>query len=315
MPPRVRAKWRPPLTLIIAGAMAGIVAVPLVGLVWFRLAGNILGWAETAWLIGWLAMASAAILGFLLWRLVLRPVTALTAHARAVKAGRTDAPVPAHFGTPEFRDLGQSVVDMGETLQNRNAGLRAYADHVTHELKSPLTAIVGAAELLQEGDAPPEDRAALARTIREAARRMEHLLADLRAHAAARQERAGGKAVLSEVVKGIEGVAVVVEQDGTVPIPPDDLRALLTQLAQNAVAHDADQLTVGWVQGLLSVSDNGSGVPLGNQGRIFDPFFTTTRETGGTGMGLSIVRALVEAHGGQIALVPGAAGARFDITF
>ncbi|WP_370399197.1 sensor histidine kinase [Sulfitobacter sp. JB4-11] len=314
MQPRVRRKWRPPLALVVGGTLAGVLGVPLVGIAYFRVAGNVLGWAETAWLIGWMAVVSTVILGFLLWRLVLRPVYALTAHARAMKAGRLDAPLPAHFGTPEFSQLGQSVIDMGTTLHNRATGLRAYAGHVTHELKSPLTAIAGAAELLQ-GDVTPQDRTDLARTIAQAAERMEHLLADLRAHAAAGLARSGGVVRLSDVAPALEGIEVRISQDGTVPMPRGDLHAVLQQFAQNAVTHGAGQLDLAWERNALRVQDNGQGVAPGDRDRLFDPFFTTTRDQGGTGMGLSIVQALVGAHGGQVVYVPGDNGACFEVRF
>jgi signal transduction histidine kinase len=259
-------------------------------------------------------MISTTILGFLLWRLVLRPVYALTAHARAMKAGRVDAPLPTHFGTPEFSELGQSVIDMGETLHNRALGLRAYADHVTHELKSPLTAITGAAELLQ-GDVDQVDRAALARTIKDAAARMEVLLRDMRAHAAAGLERAGGRADLAEVAASLTGIDVQVVQGGSLPIAADDLHAVLTQLTQNAATHGASRVALLWDGDVLQVIDDGRGIAAGNQSRLFDPFFTPTRTAGGTGMGLSITRALLGAHGGKITFVPTDQGARFDISF
>lgn len=314
MSQRVNRKWRPPLALVVGGTLAGVLGVPLVGIGYFKVAGNILGWEETAWLIAWMAIISTSILGFLLWRLVLRPVYALTAHARAMKAGRVDAPLPTHFGTPEFSELGQSVIDMGETLHNRASGLRAYADHVTHELKSPLTAITGAAELLQ-GEVDPADRAALARTVQDAAARMEVLLRDMRAHAAAGMDRVGGQSDLDEVAASLSGIEVQVVQSGTLPIAADDLHAVLTQLAQNAAAHGASRVALRWKDGVLQVTDDGTGVAEGNQSRMFDPFFTTTRVRGGTGMGLSITRALLGAHGGKIEFVPTDQGARFDISF
>lgn len=310
----LRQKWRPPLALIIAGAMTGIVAVPVLAITYFRIAGNILSSKETALTIVALALVSAAILGFLLWRLVLRPVTALTQHARAVAAGRSDSVPPRHFGTPEFRALGQSVIDMGDTLGNRATGLRAYADHVTHELKSPLTAITGAAELLQ-GDVDAADRAALAVTVQEAAQRMEILLADLRRHAQAGQRPDTGAADLAAAAAAIDDVQVEVRRGGILPMPQEDLTAVLTQLAHNAAAHGADALTLEWAGGILRVQDNGSGVASGNRGRIFDPFFTTTRGQGGTGMGLSIVQAMLAAHAGRIALIDSAEGACFEIVF
>lgn len=314
MPQRVNRKWRPPLALVVGGTLAGVLGVPLIGIGYFRVAGNILGWGETAWLIAWMAVISTSILGFLLWRLVLRPVYALTAHARAMKAGRVDAPLPPHFGTPEFSELGQSVIDMGETLHNRALGLRAYADHVTHELKSPLTAITGAAELLQ-GEVNQADRAALAGTIRDAAARMEVLLRDMRAHAAAGLERSGGRADLAEVAASLTGADVQVIHGGTLPIAANDLHAVLTQLAQNATAHGASRVELRWADGVLQITDDGRGVATGNQSRLFDPFFTTTRTAGGTGMGLSITRALLGAHGGKIVFVPTDQGARFEISF
>ncbi|APE44798.1 hypothetical protein BOO69_16375 [Sulfitobacter alexandrii] len=312
MPGEVTRKWRPPLALIVTGAMAGIVAVPVLGLTYFRVAGNVLGWAETAWLILWLAVVSAAILGFLLWRLVLRPVTALTAHARDMKAGRAGPP-PAHFGTPEFSELGQSVIDMGATLQNRAATMRAYADHVTHEMKSPLTAIAGAAELLE--DATDDERRALAATIADSAARMDQLLSDLRRHAAAGLAREGGEVLLSVAAAQITGLSVALGRDGKVPMPEDDLVAVLRQLSQNAAGHGADRITLDWAGGRLRVSDNGRGVAEGDRARLFDPFFTTTRAQGGTGMGLAIVRALIGAHGGTIAHLPAPGGAVFEISF
>lgn len=314
MQPRVRRKWRPPLALVVGGTLAGVLGLPLVGIAYFRVAGNVLGWAETSWLIAWMAVMATAILGFLLWRLVLRPVYALTAHARAMKAGRLDAPLPAHFGTPEFSELGQSVIDMGTTLQNRATSLRAYAGHVTHELKSPLTAIAGAAELLQDAGSD-QDRADLARTIAEAAARMEVLLGDLQNHAAAGMARSGGVAVLSEVACSLEGIEVAVSEDAEVPLPAEDLRAVLQQFAQNAATHGATLLTLGWCDGVLAVTDNGRGVAKGDRDRLFDPFFTTTRDQGGTGMGLSIVQALVAAHGGQVVYCPSEGGAQFDVRF
>lgn len=314
MPQRVRRKWRPPLALVVGGTLAGVLGVPLIGIGYFRVAGNVLGWAETAWMIAWMAVISTAILGFLLWRLVLRPVYALTAHARAVKNGRMDVPLPSHFGTPEFSDLGQSVIDMGETLNNRAASLRAYADHVTHELKSPLTAISGAAELLEDAE-DDADRAALTATIKEAAGRMDALLADLRRHAAAGHGAESGQSDLALAAAKLTGVAVEVLQGGIIPLPQEDLNAILTQLVQNALTHGADRVELVWESGVLRVQDNGVGVAEGNQSRLFDPFFTTTRAQGGTGMGLSIVQAMAGAHGAQVRFVPTEKGARFDLVF
>ena len=209
----VASKWRPPLALVIGGTLAAVLALPLFGIVYLRLWGNILGWGEAAWLIGWLAVIATSVLGFLLWRLVLRPIYALTAYARAMKAGQS-APVPVHFGTPELGTLGSSVTAMGESLNSRAEGMKAYADHVTHELTSPLTAIRGASELLQAG-ASGKDAEDLVKTIREASARMQVLLDDLGHHTRAANSAGTGTCRLGTVAQDIaDNITIDVAQDG-----------------------------------------------------------------------------------------------------
>lgn len=312
---RVDRKWRPPLALVIGGGLAGVLLTPLVGIVWFRIFGNIMSAKEVALLVSLIAFVATGILGFLLWRLVLRPVVALTRHARAVKTGRRDSPAPQHFGTPEFHALGQSIIDMGETLHNRAESMRAYADHVTHELKSPLTSIQGAAELLDDPNLSDADRQALTATLMTSARRMATLLDDMRRHAVARQQAGPGDALLADVLPAVAGLEIRVQGAGPVPMPPEDLGAVLVQLAQNARDHGADVLDILWEGGRMVLADNGSGISGGDQARVFDPFFTTRRDSGGTGMGLSVVRSLVAAHGGRIDVLSPDQGTSFLIAF
>ena len=316
----IRQKWRPPLALVIGGTLAAVLCLPLIGIAYFKLAGNILGWGETAWLIFWMAVSATAILGYLLWRLVLRPVTALTAHANAVREGRSDAPLPPHFGTPEITALGQAVLEMGATLNNREAGLRAFSNHVTHELKSPLTSIKGAAELL-DGELEPEDRERLTKTILSATSLMQEQLDALRRLAAARDPVGPGPARLSDVVSELADsaeITVSLDGDALIPIDPQAALVILGHLMRNARQHGADHLHITATDSGFVARDNGSGVAPGNRARIFDPFFTTRRGTGGTGMGLAIVETMLQAVGGTVQLIENPAGqdgAAFEIRF
>lgn len=301
MSERIKQKWRPPLALVIGGTLAAVLCLPLLGIGYFRVAGDILGWGETAWLIGWIALIATIILGFLLWRLVLRPVYALTTHALAVKEGRRDAPLPPHFGTPEITALAQAVQDMGATLQDREAGLRAYSDHVTHELKSPLTSLIAAAELLDGAD--EEDRNKLVKTVRSSAQTMQSQLEALRRLASAREPVGPGPALLSEVVGRLQAdLTIELKGDAVLPLDGDALMAVLGHLAQNAAAHGADRLVISGEGQSIVVRDDGAGIAAGNRNRVFDPFFTTRRGAGGTGMGLAIVRTMLQAAGGEIRL-------------
>ena len=98
---------------------------------------------------------------------------------------------------------------------------------------------------------------------------------------------------------------------------PEAGKAIFGQLLRNAAEHGATAVQIKAVQSdgalRVTVSDNGAGISPGNRDHIFEPFFTTRREAGGTGMGLQIVRSMLAAHGGSIALVPSDIGATFEI--
>jgi signal transduction histidine kinase len=241
-------------------------------------------------------------------------VYALTAHAGALKEGRDDMP-PKHFGTPEFTALGRAMQDMATTLQDREAGVRAYTDHVTHELKSPLTSLIGAAELLEE-EVDAEDRAQLIATIKQSSHKMDELLKALRQLAAAREPIGRGPTHVSEAMAALQGgIEVRLQGDVEVPIDRESLQAVLTHLVQNASAHGAKVVIIATEQNGLRVSDDGPGIAAGNRERIFDPYFTTRRAAGGTGMGLAIVRTMLRSVGGDIELVPCQQGAAFRLSF
>lgn len=305
---RVIAKWRPPLAFVLGGTLAAVFFLPLIGIGYFRVAGEVLGWAETAWMIGWMAFVATAILGFLLWRLVLRPVRAITDYAQAEGA----AEVPVHFGTPELTKLGQSVIAMTETLQGREAVLRSYADHVTHELKSPLSAIRGAAELLESDMISPLDRAKLVGNVSIAAERIQDILDDQQEFARAHEQTSAGTSQLSTLLENWPCANLL--EDGVIPLNSNVADILMAHLVNNALEHGAKCVEVAFRGNCLRVSDDGSGIAEGNRDRIFDPFFTTNRDKGGTGMGLAIVRRMLQAHGAEIDLVDGP-GSVFEIRF
>jgi len=197
-------------------------------------------------------------------------------------------------------------------LQNREALVRSYADHVTHEMKSPLTSLRGAAELLDDTDLAPAHRAKMLANIKSATARMEALLDSQRAFAAVSEPVAPGAARLSAVVAKFPAAQVVT--DGQVPLAAEVLTVLATHLIDNATKAGATSVSFDWRSDHLRISDNGPGISDGNRSRVFDPFFTTRRDEGGTGMGLPIIRRMLEAQGAQIILSNGP-GAVFEVWF
>lgn len=115
------------------------------------------------------------------------------------------------------------------------------------------------------------------------------------------------------------GVRIVLNGDAAVAMSSDNAAIVLGHLLDNARRHGATlvEIAAREAQGVVSlrVADNGSGISPANRARVFEPFFTTRREEGGTGMGLGIVRALMQAHGGDIELAESTAGAAFTLSF
>lgn len=320
MPGRVKRKWRPPLALVVGGTLAAVLSLPLAGIAVLGPLGRAYGVQAGVGLVAAGVLAATLLLGYLLWRLIYAPVRALAEHARAVAEGQGGGAAPLrHYGTAEIGALGQRVLDMASALQNRETSIRAFAEHVTHELKTPLTAIRGAAEMLEHGRLPPGDMR-LAATIREAAARMEAELAALRAVAAARAALHHGTCRLDDLVPALASAFPGLELsvtggDVALPLAPEGLRLVLIQLLGNAAAHGARRVELAVAADALRVQDDGAGISEGNRARVFEPFFTTRRAAGGTGMGLPIARALLEAHGAAIELEPGLGGASFRIAF
>jgi len=331
---QIRRKWRPTLALFLGCMLIAVLALPFLGFGVVRVLCVPLrptfigeGWPTlsctgAAVLITVLVIAATAILGWMMWRVLLNPITALAERANAIKNGEQAALAPlSHYGTAEMRDMGQSILDMGHVLLNREAVLRSYADHVTHELKSPLTVIRGASELLAAPDLPAAARVRLLAQIDDAANRMTALLDAQRALARAQEPLVQGQCRIADLTKELRQdfptLDITVRGEDALPIAGERMRMVLDHLLGNATAHGATAVTITARDGCeLTVADNGNGVSDGNRARIFDPFFTTRRDDGGTGMGLPIVARMLDAHGATITLAQTSdSGARFVIRF
>lgn len=307
---RIKCKWRPPLWLVVAVTLLVVLCLPVIGIVFVRYAAPVMGYREAVYGAGGGVLAATFVMGWGLWRFLLGRVRALRDRLGVLRSGGEDAFAPLdQYGTSDMHALGQSFLDMGNALHRREVVLRSFADHVTHELKSPITVVRGAAELLGSPDLPAAERDILLGRIAGAADRMTFLLDAQRALALAEDPGVGGEALLSDVATDVD-----VAQDGVVPLPQDALRLVLDHLVGNARAHGATKITVSF-DGTLTVQDNVPGVSEGHRTKIFEPFFTSRRAGEGTGMGLPIVRRILEAHDAEIALVPSDVGARFVLTF
>jgi signal transduction histidine kinase len=278
-------------------------------------------------LAGLSVAAMTALLGFIFVRTINRPMQALIRRTAEIGAGKHDAMRPLdHHGTREIAQLSQAFLDMSKTLHNRTEYISTFATHVSHELKSPLTSIQGAAELLRDDIAScsmPEDakRRFLDNIIADTGR-LTAVVQRLRDLARAEQPGDGEPADLSAAVTALRSafpdLNITLEAAGPVrlPLPQESLTIVLTNLADNAARHGATALSIaasGDTQ--LVISNDGAPISDANRARVFDAFFTTRREQGGTGMGLAIIRSLVSAHGGDIELLETVGPVAFRIRY
>lgn len=316
--PRITEKWRPTLAMIVFAVLLTVLALPAAMVIAFRALDNT-GSAFGPVEIGALgvALVITVVIGVVFSRTITGPIDALIQRTREIgKGGRAAITPPEQQGTREIATLSQSFLDLAERLVERTEYVSSFAAHVSHELKSPVTSIRGAAELLRDADMTHEERQRFLDHIIADSDRLTGLLESLRDMARSDFDSHRGSSTLAQVLEGRE-VVLSGEIDTPIVLGREAAGAIFDQLLRNADEHGATEVRVAahrTTQDLaIVVADNGSGISPGNRDRIFEPFFTTRRETGGTGMGLQIVRSMLAAHGGTIELKASATGAAFEI--
>jgi len=311
------------LPIVIGGKVAGVVYAS-------RTPSNILRElylkrSAVIWMVLFV-LGATFVVGFIFARAISGPIKALTARSQKIGNGDRSALKPlAIHGNREIHALSASMLDTSRKLFERNDYINTFANHVTHELKSPLTAIQGAAELLLDGgdDLSGPERARFLDNIVKDTERASALLNRLRDLARADSAAIGGTCRLAEVLSAtgsrFGGIVIEAPHDCTLPLSAENARIVFENLIDNSVRHGADKVTIecaGTDRALrVLVADNGEGISTGNAEQVFELFFTTRRDKGGTGMGLGIIRALLKAHNATIRHVPGVTGACFEILF
>lgn len=274
-----------------------------------------------AWLLGlhaWIGIAGLALgISVLFWlpfvRSLTRRLAALTAATEQIAEGRLDTRTVN--GPDEIGRLGASINRMAGRLQSHADAQRTFLGDVAHELGSPLGRLQVAIEIL-EARASPETAPAIA-DVREEIEQMAALVSELLAFT-----RAGMRAPAASLTKvDLEPLIaeVVVREDGdrrvAVELPPGIavraneplLRRALGNLVRNALRYGGDPIVVrakaSTTGCVIRVEDHGPGVPEAVLPRLGEPFFrpetARSRETGGVGLGLTIVRSAIAACGGE----------------
>jgi signal transduction histidine kinase len=264
----------------------------------------------------------ALLLGIFLSRSLTRPIRELTQATHAVSEGDLSQQVPVR-SNDELGELAQAFNKMSaELLRSVSARKQMTAD-IAHELRTPLSLILGHAEAVHDGVLPPTHENF--EIIREEAARLEHLVNDLRTLSLAdagelsiQLQTIEPQRLINEVAslyqyhaqqKNIKFELDVAPDLPTIEVDPGRMTQVLTNILDNALrhtpeggrvilaAHEIDDMVE------LSVLDNGPGLNIEDVNRIFERLFradVARQRDAGSGLGLAIAKSIVQAHGGQV---------------
>ena len=278
--------------------------------------------------------AAAVVVSWIVSRRIVAPIQAMSRVSRRIAEGHYEERVAvspdAAEGTDELGELALNFNRMAERLARTEAARRQWLADISHEMRTPLASIRAYAEGLQDGVFPPEPE--IYQQIVRETKRLQRLVDDL--HELSRLE-AGAytlnrhpvapKQLVDEVLqrfapayadKGVALQSEVPDQAPAVWADAERIIQVLSNLLDNALRHTppGGQVTVrvippqapggekGWVR--FEVQDTGEGIPPEHLPRLFHRFYrvdkSRSRRRGGSGIGLTIARLLVEAHDGRI---------------
>ena len=259
---------------------------------------------------------------------ITRPVRAITAAAERVAHG--DRPSAFAIGglvPEEVERLAGSLNRMTCELENRAAYVAEFATTVSHELKTPLTGIRGAAELLRDSwqKMSESERTRFIDNIDADAAYLQRL--STRLLELARIQNAPEPATSVDLGTFLAGVLArygtalqltVVDAPTPVTINAAHLEVAVRNLVDNALRHGGGKdvevrLSRSGARATIEVSDHGPGISESNRAKVFHRFFTTERDRGGTGLGLSIVQAVAATRGGSVTFETGSEGTTFRL--
>lgn len=295
-------------------------------------------WLETLLILVPLGVGLAAAGGYIMARAALRPVDEMSRAARRIDAEALAWRIAERGTGDELDRLAETLNGMLARLENTFTEMRRFSADAAHELRSPLTALKGTLEVTLRADrSGAEYRAALVSALEEVERLIrlaEDLLLLSRSTAGPESPRARVEVepLLLEVADigtrlgKDRGVVVRVGAIAPLAVLGDvgALRRAMLNLVENGVKYTPPggrvdlSVVADGSEAVLAVEDTGPGIDAADAARIFEPFVrldaARARETGGSGLGLSIARSIVVAHRGTITVERAPdGGARFSI--
>ncbi len=273
--------------------------------------------------IGLLYLLAAILLSFLVSLWLTLPIKRLTKYAEAIREGKR--PEFPRLDKSEIGEMGKAFEGMQEALEGKRY-VEQYVQNLTHEIKSPLSAIRGAAELMAEPGMDEERRAKFTANIRNEARRIQRIIDRMLELAALENQKKLRKieaVSLNTIVKTVLESNEIQLSEKEIQIQmdlPEDLQIggdgfLLHQAVANLIQNSIDFSPRGGAIAIsaqteelmlrLIIADEGPGIPEYAKEKVFEKFFSLQRPDTGeksTGLGLNFVREVAMLHGGRVFL-------------
>lgn len=281
---------------------------------------DVIAWAGATLAIALVLAAGAA---WMAVRYLTRPLREIAAAAARIEHGRGEAEIPGSGAGDEIDALAGALERAFSRLRDAYERQARFASDAAHELRTPVAAVLAQAEVATRRERSVDQyRETMARIV-EAARRMQQTLDALLLVARGGSDTARVREGVADLVSVVReatascdalacsrAVALEVTGPGSAPLAGDPrlLGILVRNLVENAVAHSVPgssvdiTVAVGTAEATLRVHDRGHGIPADALPYVFDRFYrvdeSRSRATGGSGLGLSLVRLIAELHGG-----------------
>ena len=267
-------------------------------------------------------LAAAIFLLFFIVRRSLLPLQSLSDGARAIAAGAYERRVEERRADEigslgrDFNRMAQAVERHIHEVEESEEKKTLFMGSLTHELKTPLTAISGYAQTIRSVKLPEDDRDEALRYIHEESKRLDRLskkmmrLLELEEHTELVFETVSVRELFEEALRTCaasakeKGVALQIDEcSGEINADKDLMTEVLINLIDNAVkaSRDGDTVRLYTEDSCLVVEDQGCGIPAEELGRITEPFYmvdkSRSRKSGGAGLGLALTAMILKRHG------------------
>lgn len=281
----------------------------------------------------------ALLVALMITFLVAQPIRRMDAAIRKLGEGDYTEPISID-GPGDLRNLGERLDWLRAQLNELDQQKQRFLRNVSHELKTPLTAIREGSELLSDevgGTLTPQQRE-IAGILRESSLRLQKMIENLLSYTAVQFQSPPlrlepvsltslAEEILADYSLTISSKHIDIQRDffpTELMADREKIHSVLDNLISNAVKYSMQSgvirisITQQAEQAIIEVHDSGPGVMANDTAKLFDPFYRGNNAyeslVGGSGLGLSIAKEYVDAHHGQIVLLPSERGAHFRVT-